>query len=134
MINIDKGMNKIMKKVMVFIFCLLLIAALAACAGKKDDAGTASPAPGAPNGETGKQPATTVDAEALFKQHCLSCHGANLEGKLGGNTNLTKVGGKLSKDQIATKIENGGNGMTAFRNTLSADQIDALADWLSTKK
>ncbi|GIP34758.1 cytochrome c [Paenibacillus sp. J2TS4] len=123
-----------MKKAMVIFFCLFLITALAACGSKKDNAGTASPSPGAPSGEPGKQPATTVDAEALYKQHCLACHGANLEGKLGGNTNLTKVGGKLSKEQIVTKIENGGNGMTAFKNTLNSDQINALADWLSTKK
>jgi cytochrome c551 len=57
-----------------------------------------------------------------------------LEGVLPGNTNLQKVGGKLTRDQIAAKIQNGGNGMPAFKSTLKADQINALADWLAAKK
>ncbi|WJH35209.1 cytochrome c [Paenibacillus aurantius] len=111
---------------------VLLALSLSACGGNKQGA---SPSPGGgaatPGGTTG---GATVDAQAVYKANCVTCHGDNLEGRMGGNTNLTKVGGRKSKDQITAQITNGGNGMPAFGSKLKPDEISALADWLAAKK
>lgn len=116
-----------------------LVLTLVACGQQTDSgAGTVSPVPSAPAaGTTSTAPgagAGTVDALAIYKANCISCHGADLEGKLGPNSNLQKVGAKRSKDQIIAKIKNGGGGMPGFQGKLKDAEITALADWLATKK
>lgn len=133
-----------MKKIALCLSGIALIAVLSACGGNK----TATPAPGgttggtttggattpAPGSAAGGATAGTVDAQAVFKQNCIACHGDNLEGKMGGNTNLQKVGSRRTRDQIAAQINNGGNGMMAFKGKLSDNEINSLADWLAAKK
>lgn len=104
---------------------LMVVAALTACGGgSKSDQGAKPPQASDGGG--------TVNAEAIYKSNCVTCHGADLTGGVGPS--LQKIGAKLSKDQIAAKIANGGAGMPAFKNTLEDNEIAALADWLSTKK
>jgi mono/diheme cytochrome c family protein len=81
---------------------------------------------------TAKVEANDDQAKALFKDNCMSCHGASLEGDFGPN--LKKVGSQMSKADIAAQITNGGGGMPAFGKTLEAGEIEALAVWLATKK
>ena len=119
-------MNKNAKRVMVGL--IVVASALAAGCARNTDNAPPNNAGGTSGG--GAQ----ANAEAVYKQNCVSCHGDNLEGRLPGNTNLQNVGSRLSRDQIYNRILNGGNGMPAFNGTLSADQINALADWLSAKK
>jgi mono/diheme cytochrome c family protein len=108
--------------------------------------GKSTPAPSttnAPSGNTGNttttQPTstagtgtTTVDASAVYKQNCVSCHGVDLGGAVGPN--LQKVGSRLSIDQIGSVIANGRNAMPAFKDRLKVEEIDALAVWLAAKK
>ncbi|MCS7458940.1 cytochrome c [Paenibacillus doosanensis] len=117
----------------IFLLTVMIIAGLAACGTKNETAPTPSPST-APSGGTtaGGGGTAAVDADALYKQNCIACHGGNLEGKTGPN--LTKVGGKLSKDQIAAKIGAGGGGMPAFKTQLKDTEIQGLADWLAAKK
>ena len=75
-----------------------------------------------------------IAAEALYKKQCISCHGEQLEGRVGPATNLKQVGARLSRDQIAATITNGKNGMPRFKNSLSETEIGALADWLAANK
>ncbi|NGQ95105.1 YqzM family protein [Brevibacillus sp. SYP-B805] len=72
-----------------------------------------------------------VDAAALFKANCSSCHGQNLEGIVGPN--LTKVGSKYSADEIANIIKNGRGGMPPGM-LKKGDEIKAVAQWLSEHK
>ncbi|WP_409343086.1 c-type cytochrome [Paenibacillus sp. MBLB4367] len=120
---------------------LLLCAIMASGCGKKSEpAKSPSPSPGATAGITGSPSpspggsAGTVDAQAVYKQNCISCHGDNLQGKMGPNTDISKVGTKLSKDKIVNQISNGGGGMMAFKGKLKDEEINALADWLAAKK
>lgn len=102
---------------------LAVVAGLAACGGgSRSDQGAKPP----------QASAGGVNAEAIYKSNCVTCHGADLSGAVGPN--LQKVGARLSKDQISATIANGGAGMPAFKNTLKDSEIAALADWLSTKK
>ncbi|MGO4270307.1 cytochrome c, partial [Paenibacillus sp. TAF58] len=47
-----------------------------------------------------------LDAAVIFKQNCIACHGAELEGRMIG-PNLQKVGARLSKEKIINQITNG---------------------------
>jgi cytochrome c551 len=73
---------------------------------------------------------TASAAEQIFQQNCASCHGQNLEGKVGPN--LQKVGSKYSKDQIKQIIEKGRGGMPA--GVIQGEDADKVAEWLASKK
>ena len=102
--------------------------ALSACGGATSTSPPETTKEGAGTGTT----TTKVDAEAVFKANCVSCHGNNLEGAVGPN--LQKVGGKLSKGDIDAVVSNGRGGMPSFKGQLSSEEIAGIADWLSTKK
>ncbi|GGD47217.1 c-type cytochrome [Paenibacillus nasutitermitis] len=70
----------------------------------------------------------------IARNNCISCHGTELQGKMGPDTNLQLVGKRLSKEQIAEQIRTGGDSMPAFESRLSAEEIEGLAAWLSGKK
>jgi len=89
------------------------------------------------SGSSAKSEAALEGPEAtvtLFKQKCMSCHAADLSGRMGPDTNLTKVGAKMTKEEIVTQIAEGSNKMPAFKKMLEQQEIEQLADWLSTKK
>lgn len=76
-------------------------------------------------------PAETM---TLYKSNCVACHGSSLQGQMGPTTNLTKVGQRLTVDQISNQIKNGGQGMPAFKDRLTDANVQELATWLATKK
>jgi mono/diheme cytochrome c family protein len=89
----------------------------------------------APSPSATPKPTAVADntkAETLFKDNCMSCHGAGLEGDFGPN--LTKVGSRLSKDQIVTQVTSGGTQMPGFEKRLDSAAIETLAAWLAAKK
>lgn len=106
---------------------------------KPTPAPTATPAP-TPTPSPSATPQPTVSAttsssekaELLYKNNCLACHGAGLTGDYGPN--LTKVGSRKTKDQIVTQIMNGKTEMPPFKDTLKADEVEALANWLAAMK
>ncbi|TJY42804.1 cytochrome c [Cohnella pontilimi] len=138
-----------MKKIGVLVLGFSLIFLAPACNRNNNGAPDQTPPAGTPAGtptatttaSPGGSPAAsptasptggTADATALYQQQCLACHAADLSG--GAGPALSNVGARLSADDIATRISNGGGGMPAFKGTLSDDQIHALANWLSAKK
>lgn len=82
----------------------------------------------AQDGET----AEDVSAAALYKKQCLSCHAADLSGKVGPD--LRNIGAKMTEDQLVEMIHDGTKGMPAFKKILSEEEIAALAQWLSINK
>ncbi|MBD0382356.1 cytochrome c [Paenibacillus sp. WST5] len=108
---------------------------LAACGGGSSNGAAMPPASPAATAAAGESNPAYVKAQELFTANkCISCHGVDLAGKAGAKTNLQKVGGKMSKEQIAEQINNGGGGMLAYKSKLSADEVGLLTDWLSSKK
>jgi mono/diheme cytochrome c family protein/DNA-binding beta-propeller fold protein YncE len=73
----------------------------------------------------------SVDAAALYQQHCLSCHGAQRTGGMGPallphsleRVRPAEVLKVISQGRAATQ-------MPAFDKTLSAEQIQTLASWV----
>ncbi|WP_135556572.1 c-type cytochrome [Paenibacillus cymbidii] len=83
----------------------------------------------------GGMPTVTLDAaaaETVFKQSCVACHGANLEG--GAGPALKTIGSKLSDQQIYKKIQNGGGGMPKFKGQIKDEDTANLATWLASHK
>ncbi|MDQ0269075.1 cytochrome c551 [Cytobacillus purgationiresistens] len=112
------------KKLLALLFGSVLV--LAACGGGNNDATEDN---GTDNGgET--TTADAGDAEKLYEQSCISCHGGDLSG--GAGPNLQEVGAKYSKDEILDIIENGKGAMPG--NLLSGDEAAEVADWLAAKK
>ncbi|CAG7653288.1 c-type cytochrome [Paenibacillus allorhizosphaerae] len=77
---------------------------------------------------------TPVNAEAIVKQSCIACHGDTLDGKGSPKKDLTKIGAKLTKEQIINQINNGGNGMPGLKDKLKPEEVNAVAEWLAAKK
>lgn len=112
---------------------LFIVGALAGCGGAPKQG--SEPFGGGKTANPAEAMAgASEQVQTLYKQSCLSCHGNSLEGKVGPSTNLQKVGGKLTKEQIAKQITSGGNGMPGFGGKLKPEEVDALASWLSEKK
>ncbi|WP_339279543.1 cytochrome c [Paenibacillus sp. FSL W8-1187] len=86
-------------------------------------------------GSAAKPGAIAIDgpeqAVALYKQSCISCHGTDLKGRMGPETDLHDVGARLSEPEILRQIEQGGARMPAFGERLTAEEIAALSSWLS---
>lgn len=67
-----------------------------------------------------------------YKQNCISCHGSELQGRVGPN--LQTVGGRLTEEQLTEIIREGKGGMPAFENRLDTEEIGALSAWLAAQK
>jgi mono/diheme cytochrome c family protein len=66
----------------------------------------------------------------VFAANCASCHtlaDANASGTVGPNLDQLKPGA----DTVKTQVTNGGGGMPAFGGTLSAAEIQAVADYVA---
>ena len=100
---------------------------LAACSDRE-----ASPASetAQASGATATRILTEIEAIGLYELHCASCHGASFEGGARGpelSPDAYRYGGELEDHRwvIANGIE--AQGMPAYRDTLSEDEILALA-------
>lgn len=75
---------------------------------------------------------------SLFRQNCAICHGPEGEGKLLDDgrqvPNLRDGEFKFKTgDEIYKHISDGGNGMTPFRDQLTAREIRMLVDFVQTE-
>jgi cytochrome c551 len=73
-----------------------------------------------------------ANAEKIYRNHCMSCHGVHLEG--GAGPILQHVGSIHSKEHIRSIIANGRGSMPPFSRQLDEASIRLLAEWLSTMK
>lgn len=76
----------------------------------------------------------TREGAVLFEQKgCLFCHAMGTSGGERG-PDLTYVGDRVTKPQLITRILHGGNNMPAYAQSLTPDQVDALVEFLSSRK
>lgn len=113
--------------VITFLLCCLL----SGCGEPSNNTAQLTNEPVMPNEST---EAFTQAADLFVKSKCISCHGTDLRGRVGEATNLQKVGARRTIDEIASQIRHGGNGMPGYGSKLDDAQIQALADWLHSKK
>ncbi|MFD1031223.1 cytochrome c551 [Metaplanococcus flavidus] len=118
------------KSLMALLFGTTLI--LGACGG--EDTADPEPAEETPTETPTETPAgeeTTVDAEEIVNQQCISCHGENLEGQ-GNFPPLNDVGSRLSEEEILTVILEGRGQMPA--EIIEGEEAEAVAAWLSEQE
>lgn len=119
------------RKTSVLALAAVMALALSACGTTKTNTGSSKKTVV----DEGSTDPVVARAVTVYKQQCLVCHGSSLEGtNMSAKTNMQKVGSQLSKEQIKDKILSGGGGMIAYKGRLSDEEINALTDWLSTKK
>ncbi|NDI35156.1 c-type cytochrome [Chengkuizengella sediminis] len=94
--------------------------------------------------QNGSEPETQINIvdkksteyQIYQKNKCLSCHGTDLEGRMGPLTNLQQIGARLEKEEIKNILLNGKEGthMPAYEGVLPEENINILSDWLSEMK
>lgn len=109
----------------ILISALCLGALLTACGASSSSSGSSS------SNILNSAPA---EAANVYKQSCLQCHGGNLEGRMGKDTNLQTIGDNMTKEEIIDKIHNGGKRMPQVGRSMEEGDIDKVAEWLSTLK
>jgi mono/diheme cytochrome c family protein len=76
----------------------------------------------------------------VFDEQCAQCHNATSDGRKAGPSlqflfakpRLESNGKPVNEANVLEKIEKGGNGMPAFRDTLAADDKTNLVAYLKT--
>ena len=68
--------------------------------------------------------------EKLYQTRCALCHGENGKLMLAGATDLSKS--QLSLEERIQVISNGRNTMTPFKDILSGEDIEALAEYIGS--
>ncbi len=64
----------------------------------------------------------------VYKQYCFACHGADGKMGVGGAKDLSVS--KIPKEEIINQVTNGKGMMTPYKDILSKEQIDAVADYI----
>jgi cbb3-type cytochrome c oxidase subunit III len=80
---------------------------------------------------TGVTAAKPTDGETIFTTNCGSCHtlaDAGTTGNVGPNLDDAKP----TRDKVVTQVTNGGGAMPSFKGTLDEQQIQAVADYVSS--
>jgi cytochrome c551 len=76
-----------------------------------------------------EQSAAPTGAE-LYETHCSACHGSSLEGGIGPRLDAGSDAADLTDSRLVMRISEGRNGMPAFSETLSEDEIDQILGFI----
>ncbi|MFZ4634328.1 MAG: c-type cytochrome [Saprospiraceae bacterium] len=76
-------------------------------------------------GASGHGSPLVADGQAIFRQKCITCHGADGQLGLNGAKNITQS--QLNLDERIALVTNGKGLMTPFGGLLSATEIKAVA-------
>jgi ubiquinol-cytochrome c reductase cytochrome b subunit len=71
--------------------------------------------------------------QLFYSKGCEYCHTISGYGGTRG-PNLTNIGSRLTRDDIITRILNGGTNMPPYADNMSPDDLNALVDFLQTLK
>ena len=113
-----------MKKRFVMLALMLLLSFITACANTQNQNKEEDVLAGSDHQQ----------AKEIYKENCIRCHANDLSGLVGAESDLRKVGERLTSQQIADIITNGGDIMPSFKDRLQAEEIEALAEWLSERR
>lgn len=80
--------------------------------------------------ESGTGETVEVDGEKVVQQKCISCHGDQLNN--GSAPDISKIGAKLSEEEITKVITDGQGGMPG--GIIDGDEAKAVSEWLATQK
>jgi mono/diheme cytochrome c family protein len=69
-----------------------------------------------------------VDGAAVYADNCSGCHSADGSGGQGPN-----ITAQTDAQHVADQVENGGTAMPAFDGSLTSEQVDAVAEYVTTQ-
>ena len=123
-------------KALVALALMLAVLGVAGCGGDDDDesegAATATAADTAGAATGGEDTGGAADGAAVFASAgCGNCHtlaAANASGNVGPNLDELMP----DTEAVAEQVENGGGGMPAFKDQLSPEEIQAVAEYVSS--
>jgi ubiquinol-cytochrome c reductase cytochrome b subunit len=72
-------------------------------------------------------------ARVFFDKGCMYCHEMNGDGGQRG-PNLSRVGDRLSEDQLIIRINNGGHNMPAFAGRITHNELSTLVAFLVSRR
>lgn len=81
----------------------------------------------------GLGPTEARGAELFSTKGCIGCHAITGAGGIRG-PDLTDVGARFTRGQLIAQIANGADNMPAYRDTITPEEMDALVDFLQTRR
>jgi mono/diheme cytochrome c family protein len=122
-------------KALLALALMLAVLGVAGCGGDDDDsegAATATAADTAGAATGGEETGGAVDGAAVFASAgCGDCHTlaeANASGNVGPNLDELQP----DTEEVAEQVKSGGGGMPAFEDQLSQEEIQAVAEYVSS--
>jgi mono/diheme cytochrome c family protein len=110
---------------------LTVLALLLAGCGGDDSSSSSSSSSAQQSASTGGAQSASAQGKQIFTSNCGGCHtlaDAGTNGQVGPV--LDKL--KPDKQRVVRQVTNGGGKMPAFKGRLSADEIDAVATYVSS--
>lgn len=75
-------------------------------------------------------PAPNATGEEIYLQVCARCHGADLSGGLGPALGADSAAAGRTEEFLSTTVSEGRGRMPSFSQTLTADQIQRVTEYL----
>lgn len=125
----DAGMTSRLRLAQALAAGACALALVAGGCGDDDEESGGGSTAAAPTA-TGGAAAAAADGKAVFESNCASCHtleASEANGSFGPNLDELKPDAAT----VANKVENGGGGMPSFEGQLSAEEIQAVADYVA---
>lgn len=80
------------------------------------------------------RPAPEATGAEIYEQVCARCHGADLSGGLGPALGPESNSAEQGDEFLRLTIADGRGRMPSFRNSLSAEQIDRIIEFIRSKQ
>lgn len=107
---------------------LLFSLAIAGCGSSSSSSSSSTADTGATTAESTN---ASADGAKIFTDNCASCHtlkAAGSKGAVGPDLDKTKP----DEAKVNDRVTNGKGAMPALKDSLSADEIDAVSDYVAT--